>query len=1040
MLLVLLRSPGRRATARFALLCLAWLLACVACVVQAQPADTAGFDDLGHTMYTPRQGAPGNVNALAQTPDGFLWLGTSEGLFRFDGQRFLPYRAPGGQALPDADVMNLLALPSGELWAGTRFGHVYAIRDGQLKQYGPASGLPAHSIFGLATDPRGRIWAATSFGVFYLDGERWHEVKAANGATLQVLGFRAFLADGEGRLWAVASEAGVFSLEPGANAFVKQRAASEVSGNLLLDKTGAAWIADDMGVAALSGPPRGIAQRSLARLGSGRQATSVLRFLDGDSVLWGHSDGRLLRLPCAACAGDGTPGPLALKRWPRDRELSGSQFLSFFEDREGNLWIGTNGGLDRFRPHKFKRALADGMPLADVAIATGPDGRLMAGTHASGLFSTGAAGTLREPFGKADDNFITSLYRARDGTLWVGGDGELHRSGPRGYEREPFLAAGENYEVQAMAEDRDGGFWVSAALSGLYRRKDGRWLRNGGLAGLPDQPPLSLASDEGQGLWLGYPGSEVAQLQGGRVRRWGAADGLAVGNVLAFLQDGPGTWVAGATGLALYQAGRFRMVTSASGEPIAGVSGLVHSADGELWLNAASGVMRVSADALRRVAAGGGSVALEAETFGAHAGVEGLPENLRPMPTAAETPDGRLWFATTSGLFWIEPRHIPRNRVAPQVHVLTLAADGQTQALQAKLSLAAGTHTLQIDYTATSLSVPELVRFRYRLDGVDADWQVAGARRQAFYTNLQPGRYQFHVAATNEDGVPAATDATVSFEIPPSFWQTGWFMALCALAVALMAWSLYRLRLGTLTRRVRMRFEERLRERERIARELHDTLLQGTQGLVLSFQLAAGKLPRTDPRRQEMETILDRADLVVAEARDRVHDLRNPDPSEQDLVCALTAVGEDLAAASAASAVRFEVQADEALPALRPEMLGEAFMAGREALTNAFRHAQARTVQLELRHDLRHLHLRVRDDGKGLDADTLGRGSRPGHWGLVGMRERAEKSGGRLHIRSEAGQGTEVWLCWPCKAAFERPAGWWARLRQRLNQRQVERV
>ncbi|HSI50708.1 MAG TPA: two-component regulator propeller domain-containing protein [Ideonella sp.] len=1031
MLLVLLRSPGRRATARFVLLCLAWLSACLAGMAQAQPVGAAGFDDLGHTMYAPRQGAPSNVDALAQTPDGFLWLGTSEGLFRFDGQRFLPYRPPGGQALPDADVTQLLALPSGELWAGTRFGHVYAIRDGQLKQYGPASGLPAHSIFGLATDHRGRIWAATSFGVFYLDGERWHEVKTADGATLQVLGFRAFLGDGEGRLWAVASEAGVFSLEPGAGAFVKRRAASEVSGSLLLDTSGTAWIADDMGVAALSGPPRGIAQRALARLGSGRQATSVLRFLDSDGVLWGHSDGRLLRLPCAACGGDDTPRPLALQRWPRDRELSGSQFLSFFEDREGNLWIGTNGGLDRFRPHKFKRAMADGMPLADVAIAPGPDGRLMAGTHAMGLFSTGAAGTRREPFGKADDNFITSLYRARDGTLWVGGDGELHRSGPRGYEREPFLAAGENYEVQAMAEDREGGFWVSAALSALYRQKDGQWLRNGGLAGLPDKPPLSLASDEGQGLWLGYPGSLVLQLQGDRVRRWGPDQGLAVGNVLAFLQDGPRTWIGGATGLALYQDGRMRAVTTAAGEPIAGVSGLVRSADGELWLNAASGVMRVAADALGRVAAAGGSVALEAETFGVHAGVEGLPENLRPMPSAAATPDGKLWFATTSGLFWIDPRHVPRNRVAPQVQVLALAADGQAQPLQPELSLAAGTHTLQIDYTATSLSVPELVRFRYRLDGVDTAWQAAGARRQAFYTNLQPGRYQFHVAATNEDGVPAAADATVTFDIPPSFWQTGWFMALCALAALLLAWSLYRLRLGTLTRRVRMRFEERLRERERIARELHDTLLQGTQGLVLSFQVAASKLPRTDPRRQEMETILDRADLVVAEARDRVHGLRNPDPSEQDLVCALTAVGEDLAAASAAVGVRFEVQADEALPPLRADVLGEAFMAGREALANAFRHAQATSVQLEIRRDRRELHLRVRDDGKGLDAETLSRGNRPGHWGLVGMRERAEKSGGRLHIRSEPGQGTEVWLCWPCKVAFERPPGWLAPLRRR---------
>jgi signal transduction histidine kinase/ligand-binding sensor domain-containing protein len=981
-----------------------------------------GFNELDHTLYTAQQGAPTGVNALAQTPDGFLWIGTIEGLFRFDGSRFQRYRMPDGRALPDTDVTALLAQPTGELWAATRFGHVYAITGPGAHAYGSESGLPAHSLFGLAVDRQGRAWAGGSFGVFRLDGEQWHEVKARDGSTLHLLSEKALLADPQGRIWAVSAESGVFCLEPGATAFDKRRDASGVSGRLLAGPGGEAWISDDQGVASLTDPGRGLDARTLKRLAASGEPSPSVRHLDSQGVLWGYGNARLLRITCPSCLGDAAKAP-TIQLFPRDREVSGTQFLAFLEDREGNVWVGGNGGLDRFHTSKFRQAFGDGQPLADVALSIGADGALYAGTHSTGLYRRDVSGTfVREPFGKADDNFISALYTAHDGTLWVGGDSELHKKTARGYERVPFAVSDENnYEIQAFAEDDRGGLWVSAAMSGLYRLAEGRWLRNGGVSGLPSDAPLSVRADKNTGLWLGYVDSVILNVRDGRVRRFGAEQGLAIGNVLSMLPDGSRLWVGGSSGVALISGDRAYALSAAAGESFAGVSGIVRAADGDLWLNSAEGVLRVPHAEVERFVAHL-DIAIVHEIFGVHAGVTGLPENLRPLPSAIADADGGLWFATTSGLFDVDPRQIARNTVRPQVSLLGVRTEGKPHSVHADIELPAGVRALEIDYTATNLTAPELTRFRYRLDGVDASWQEAGNRRQAFYTNLSPGRYMFHVAAANEDGLWSDGDASLSVTIPAAFWQTRPFAAACIGLLLLAAWSLHRLRIGVLARRVRVRLEERLHERERIARELHDTLLQGTQGLVLGFQVAAGKLAKADPRRAEMEAILDHADQVIAEARDRVYDLRNPDGSDEDVVTALTAVGADLASSTG---VHFEVSADPVLPELRDEMRGEAFLVGREALLNAFRHAGAERIRLEIRHEGRLLRMTVTDDGAGIDRDVLARGSRPGHWGLVGMRERMDRVGGRLRIQSAPQHGTTVSLEWPAGMAFPANCGNW---------------
>ncbi len=980
----------------------------------ARAEETApDFADFDHTALTPRSGAPSNVYALAQTGDGLLWVGSAQGLYRFDGVRFLPWRGDAGHPLADTTVTALLALPGGEVWVGTRFGHVYGIRGTEHVDYGEAQGLPVHTVNQLATDGAGRIWAGTGEGAFVLRGSRWEEVRARDGATLRVISYSSMKRDREGRLWALSADRGVYCLEPGATVFEKRRKATELNGVLISDPAGDVWISDEDGLISLSVPGRNWPISEMKNLDASHTANTMLRFLDREGVLWGQNFGGLLRLPCPPCGG--APGPL--QRWPRDQELSGNEVLAVLQDREGNVWVGTSGGLDRFHRNKFDRVTFNGSAVGNVALAAGSQD-LTIGTYTMGLFRRDPAGHVApHPAGTPGDGFVLMLYMARDGALWVGGTSHLFRLGARGYEAMPLQGVEPGYFAQAMAEDRAGGLWFSAAHAGVYRLQDGRWTRNGGLQGLPPGPALAMQSDDGQGLWFGYPNDKLAIVQGEEVRLLGQTDGLDVGNVLAFLPDGRGMLVAGTTGVARVDGTRIVPLLDRDGQAFAGVSGLVRDRNGDLWLNGSSGVSHVTRAELAAFAAQPGR-RVSVENFGVRAGVSGAPETLGPMPTAAATSDGRLWFSTSSGLFSIDPGRIRRNLVAPVVQILSVGAGDHALPAAASVKLPAAIHSLEVDYTAASLSAPELVRFRYRLDGVDTDWQDAQGRRQAFYTNVPPGSYVFHVTAINEDGVESATEQSMTIVVPAAFWQTGWFKAVCIALAAVFAWTAFRIRTEVLARRLCDRYEERMRERERIARELHDTLLQGTQGLVLEFQVIANKLPPDDARRHEMEAILDRADEAIAQARDRVYELRSQADGDVDFATALAAVAADFDIDKKA---RLEMAVDHSLPPLRPPVSSELLCIAREALINAFRHAQATTIRLALTRERRGLRLSIRDDGVGMTPELLVQG-RPGHFGLTGMRERAKRLGATLELHSELGQGTEVTLRLRARLAFE-PGG-----------------
>jgi signal transduction histidine kinase len=602
--------------------------------------------------------------------------------------------------------------------------------------------------------------------------------------------------------------------------------------------------------------------------------------------------------------------------------------------------------------------------------------------------------------GPHDDQFIDSLLADRDGGAWLSRQGALWHVLNGRWSLEPLPAGVIRSDIHAIVRDRDDRLWIAVVGNGLYRRDANGWTRNGGLTDLPQDVPLTLITDSQGRLWAGYATGRVAVIDRGSARMLRNLDSAQLNQVSAIGVRNQTVWIAGTTCVGLYSDGHFWPLDT-DGAVLSQVKGIVQSKDGALWLSGQDGVSRISAsevaafmkDRQRRV---------HAELFNYEDGINGSPPNIAQLPSVRERGDGRVWFTTTEGAYWIDPENIPRNSLEPTVLITSVIAATGNYPSSDTIKLPLHTANFEVDYTALSLSIPSRVKFRYRLAGVDLGWQDAGTRRQAFYTNVPPGRHRFDVIAANEDGLWNTTGASVVLVIPPALYQTRWFLTLCALALAALIWQAYRLRLS----QIRARLGERLRERERIARELHDTLIQSAQGLILVFQGFAGRLPKPDPDRQKMEAALDQADHLLNEARGRVTELRTAG-FDEDIVQALTRAGQELFASGPSQFILVTAGAPREI---YPPLADEIYRIGREALVNAATHANAKRVEVEITFDAATFGLTVRDDGLGIRWKMAPTGSRAQHFGLQGMRERAERINAQFDVRSRDGAGTEVSL------------------------------
>jgi signal transduction histidine kinase len=504
-----------------------------------------------------------------------------------------------------------------------------------------------------------------------------------------------------------------------------------------------------------------------------------------------------------------------------------------------------------------------------------------------------------------------------------------------------------------------------------------------------------------------------------RVRTFSVDDGVQAGDIKAIYERSGRVWAAGTLGIGVFVEEQFRMLAAEDAEVLRNISGMVETPNGSLWLNARQGIIHIPVEEVRLFLEDPAhKVRYRAFDF-----LDGLPGAVqqRPAPTAIEGSDGRLWFATNRGVAWIDPQRIPKNSLPPPVSISSLSTDEKLYEPSPSLELPKGTTRLQINFTALSLSIPERVRFRYKLEGVDEDWQDPGAERRTTYTSLGPGNYRFRVIASNNDGVWNEEGATLDFSIAPMFYQTLQFRILIffltLLLTAFMLYLLYRWRVRLVTRRLNLSFEERLAERTRIAHALHDTLLQGFFGASMRLQAVSNLLPaKSEKAKENLDDVLDQIDVVLEEGRRAIWDMSSSDAAEKDLGQALTLVGEDLNKTYPANfCLTIEGQNRQLHPLVRDQI----YRIGREALINAFRHSKASKIELEIEYAPKHLRLTVRDNGCGIQPDVLSVG-REGHLGLSGMRKYAEKIGAELNIWSLAESGTEVELIVPHNFAFEK--------------------
>lgn len=950
-------------------------------LARAQPPAQRGLDQFNLRAWHLVDGAPPDIWALAQSPDGFLWLGTGAGLYRFDGITFEPVTPTIGR-FPSRNITALRAAPDGSLWIGHFSGQVSHLRGGRVETFGSTDAW----VEQLALGHDGRLWVARGGergGLFRIDGRGMVQLGESQGVPPGPA--YSVIAARDGAIW-VAAQSGIRALRPGSARFVpvwrslaRTRLAQAPDGRIWAsgdpaDRAGAA--AAGLAIAPL--PP-----------GLPAPAADRMRFTR-DGTLW-----RTLFAGGALQTRDpGSSAPRFARLTPR-QGLPSLVAVPLLEDRESNLWIGTNLGLFRLRPVSATTALGiDEEVLGGFELATTTDGTVFV-ANPFRLYRARPGEPLK--LVRRFDGPIT-VMEADGNDLILGVAGALLRL--RGDRVAPLPVPRPPGPVRSWARDQ-GTPWICTAQGSAFRLSGDRWDR---LALPPEtMSAICAAGDTGGGRWF-YNGDRLYQRDGATLR---AVPGDRVGTIILLSRGPAGLLVGGELGLARLEQGRLRAIDTRRAPELAGITGIVQAADGAVWINGVQGLVRTSKTALDAAFAQPG-VPLQHQRFTAADGLPGVAQQGGRRSTAVRGGDGRIWVADNVGVGWIDPSRIIRNLLPPPVVIRSLTANDRRYAAPSAVSLPAGTANLRITYTALSLAEAERVHFRYRLIGVDHGWIDAGTAREAYYANLGPGTWRFQVIAANNDGVWNEQGATVAVTIAPRIYQRWWFRLLAIGAGAGLLWLLYAWRLREQIARSRGRAEAQLAERERIARELHDTLLQSMQGLMLRFQAASYATEPGSRVKALLDSALDRADDVMMEARDRVLALRritgpgDPQPLIEELARYLAEEGLGVTVARDGPPHLFQATELEQILAIV-----------QEALANVRRHAGTTLAQVQLRATADALVIEISDQGVGIRPEIAERGGRPGHFGLSGMRERAAALGGTLDVRRGDPIGTCVRLTLP---------------------------
>ena len=934
--------------------------------------------------WAMENGLPQNtVQALAQTKDGFLWLGTEAGLVRFDGVEFQTYDRNSVPALPGSDIRRLLVARDGALWIGTGAG-LARWKDGASRTFTTQDGLPDNGIRTIEETQDGNLLVWTEQGSARMSGDRF--VPVMNVGTSP----RAALTS------------------PGEN-----------SGAIVFEAqmpNGVQVTADRSALKIMQGKkPAGIS--TLLAVGKELPGSRIQAvFADRENALWIGTNAGLVRWVNGK-----------VDRFPVTDPLATASILTLMEDREGNLWVGTEtGGLDILRDQRF-HTLDTREGLSSDRITTvveDSSGTLWAGTREDGLNALRreesddgwrVARSLTVKDGLAS-NVILSLAAAPNGDLWVGTPDGLSRI--RGTTVDTFTSADGLPDdfVRSLLIDPDGSLWIGTRR-GLTHWATGK-IGSGSVGGMKTYTTENglgsdlvgaMARDTRGDLWVATLAG-LSRLHGEAIANFTTANGLSSNVVTALLPRADGTLLIGTQehGWDAWDGNRFSAATQ-NGLEQTTIHAILDDGSGHLWFATGNGIARCDCNEMGGTgAAGSCSHWME---FGAADGLHSRETATNSHPSAWRSRDGQLWFATPRGLVEVDPAHFPVNTIPPPVVLERLEVDDVPQPLHGAgswLKVSAGRVHFEFDYAGLSFVAPQKVRYRYMLEGFDHAWTDAGTRRAAYYTNIPPGKYTFRVQAANNDGIWNTTGAAFSFELRPHFYQTLWFYALLLVALGGAILLVLKRRLYVAERE----FKAVLGERSRIAREIHDTLAQGYVGVSVQLEVLAAMLRqhKMEDAGKQLDQTRDYVRHGLADARQSIWALRTQDASETTLPVRLRRMAE--AAGSERLTTRFSLfGAYRPLPA---ETESELTRVAQEAILNVKKHADASQLWVQLEYGPEMVTLEVRDDGRGgaLDYAT---GSSVGHFGLTGMRERAASIGGTLEVSSARGEGTTIRLSVPAR-------------------------
>ena len=944
------------------------------------------LSQFGVEVWLTENGLPQNtVHAISQTKNGYVWIATEGGLARYDGVNFRIFDRQNTPDLPSNYIRALLEDRKGNLWIGTAEGLV-RLQPGNPTMFTRVEGLPNNSIQSLYEDRVGNICVATTGGLTVLKGDQVTTFPVNDRSVSGSI--QTVFEDAEGAFW-IGTPYGLTRFKDGKFSTFTER--------------------DGLG----SNSVRAIQQTRDGRLWFGTlSGLTVLR--DGAFTTFRMRDGlnsdRILSL-CADRDGTlliGTANGLnrlidnQFSGFASGDSLSTSTILALFEDVEGNVWIGTeSGGINLLKDTKFTTySTRNGLPTNLVKSLYGSsNGDIWIGTEGGlSLLRNGRLTNYSTATGLSS-NVAISMFADTTGTLWVGTTSGLNRY--RDGKFTPQRAAGgpANEYVRSIYQDREGYLWIGTR-SGLTRIKGTESKTFTEADGLPNDLITALYQDSDGALWIGSLGG-LTRFQNQELTSYTTKDGLSSDSVSAIYEDSDQTlWITtNGGGVNRFKNGSFTAYTTKQGLIDDVIHSVLEDARNNLWFSSSKGVFRVSKSDFDQVASGRAS-SITAVTYGTADGMLTRECSGGGSPSAWKDNAGRLWFATIRGVAMIDPTNIKTNEHAPPVVIEQLRTDDQSAIFANNAVISAGQTRFDFYYTAPSFVAPEKIRFKYKLEGFDRDWIDGGTRRIASYTNLRPGNYRFLVIACNNDGVWNEAGASLGFYLKPYFYQTTWFYILCLLALIFIGWQVYRFRL----RQMQAQFAAVLAERTRIAREIHDNLAQEMLGISVQLEVVARTLP---PSAEVAKNHLDRVRILVrhgiAEARRYVWDLRSQALEKSDLPKALADTARRLTSDTAIQAQVAVSGTFRPLPRLVEENV---LRLGQEAINNAVKHANAEHIFVNLRFDPKGLQLSVRDDGKGFDYGEKQNGTN--HFGLIGMRERAEQIGGSLWISSANGSGTEV--------------------------------